>query len=213
MKAKANERGVIEQGFQRAEDGWHVVVFQEGIEELTNKDGEEVFNKRGDQLWKFPLKVDDDQDDSHEVEIDIIVAENDKGEQSVVDYLGATDLFPAFEKKFPGDDVSIFDSNVIGKVKTKLPGEYLRVKTKQNTYKDRNGEEQIAVNIVAFGKMSDNLAKLESTLFPDADGSGDAGGKGGNSSKDDSDNSGKSSSNKSTESDADTSADDDGDDW
>lgn len=165
MRAEANERGTIESGFKRAEDGWHIVRFLEGIEELKNKEGEMVSNKQGDQLWKIPLVVDDEEDISHETEIDSIAAENAKGEQLISDFLGATGLYPAFAKAFPGD-VSVFESKCMAKVKTKLPGQFMRVKTKQNEYKDKAGNEQIAVNIIGFGKMSDTVEDLEDKLFP-----------------------------------------------
>ena len=165
MRAEANERGTIESGFKRAEDGWHIVRFLEGIGELKNKEGEVVSNKHGDQLWKVPLVVDDDADISHETEIDSIAAENAKGEQLISDFLGATGLYAAFAKAFPGD-VSVFESKCMGKVKTKLPGQFIRIKTKQNGYKDKTGNEQIAVNIIGFGKMSDTVEDLEGKLFP-----------------------------------------------
>jgi hypothetical protein len=171
MRAEANERGTIESGFKRAEDGWHVVRFLEGIEELKNKEGEMVVNKGGDQLWKVPLVVDDDTDISHETEIDSIAAENAKGEQLISDFLGATGLYAAFAKAFPGD-VSVFESKCMGKVKTKLPGQFIRIKTKQNGYKDKAGNEQIAVNIIGFGKMSDTVDDLEGKLFPGKAGAG-----------------------------------------
>lgn len=165
MKVEANERGTIEQGFKRAEDGWHLVEFQEGITALTNKDDEEVFNKQGDALWKIPLKVNDADDISHEVDVDCIAGENSKGEQMIADFLGATGLWKKFAKKFPGD-VSVFDDPIISKIKTSLPGQMMRIKTQQNEYKDKDGNDQVAVNIVGFGKVSDKVDELEETLFP-----------------------------------------------
>ena len=179
MKVQANPegRGKIESGFQRAEDGWHVVKVAEGIDFLKkkDKDGNETIavNKKGDKLWKIPLVVDDENDESNEIEIDSIIAENAKGEQLLVDYLGATGLFAAFAKAFPGD-VSIFEDKCMGKVKVKLAGQYMRVKTKQNAYKDKAGQEQTAVNIVGFGKMADTVEALEAALFPEKKG-GDKG--------------------------------------
>lgn len=172
MKAEANERGTVEQGFQRAEDGWHEVKFLEGIELLMKGTGDEqtqAYNKQGDQLWKFTLEVDDDTDPSHEVEIDVICAENAKGEQMVCDFLGATGLFKSFAKKFNGDE-SVFDKEVMSKVKTKLPGQMMRIKTAQNEYVDGKGNDQIAVNLVGFGKMSDDVDGLEKDLFGGASG-------------------------------------------
>jgi len=166
MKVQAQERGVIESGFKRAEDGWHIVKFLEGIDALKDKEGKETFNKQGDKLWKIPMVVDDVDDDSNEVSIDAIAAENKKGEQLVVDFLGATGLFAAFSKAFPGD-VSVFEQKCFDKVKAKLPAQLMRIKTKQNAYKDKNGQEQVAVNLVGFGKMSDSVDDLEKTLFPE----------------------------------------------
>ena len=175
MRAEGRERGKIESGFQRAEDGWHVIVFLEGIDLLkkkTDKGEELATNKQGDKLWKLPMKVNDEDDDSHDVEIDAIAAENKKGEQTVTDFLGATGLFVKFAKAYPGD-VSIFDDKVINKVKTQLPGQFMRLKTKQNAYKDKQGQEQIAVNIIGFGKMSDTIDQLEKDFFPDKGGKDD----------------------------------------
>jgi hypothetical protein len=179
MRAKAEERGVIESGFKRAEDGWHVVKFAEGIDYLkSKKEDVEIIslNKQGDKNWKIPLVVDDETDESHEVAIDIIVAENKKGEQMVTNFLGATGLFAKFAKAFPGD-VSVFSDAVMAKLKTNLPGQFMRIKTKQNEYKDKKGEQQIAVNAIGFGKMSDTIEKLEADLFPVKEGKKDAGKK------------------------------------
>ena len=163
MRAEANERGTIESGFKRAEDGWHVVRFLEGIEELKNKEGDMVSNKGGDQLWKVPLVVDDDADISHEIEIDSIAAENAKGEQLVSDFLGATGLYAAFAKAFPGD-VSVFESKCMGKVKTKLPGQFMRVKTEQSP--NPKSPDNPYVNLIGFGKITDTVEDLEGKLFP-----------------------------------------------
>lgn len=170
MRTEANERGRIENGFQQAVDGWHTVKFDEGIDYLMNKDGEIVSNKNGDQMWKLRLIVDDEEDESNGVNVDTVVSENKKGEQMVTDFLGATGQFAAFSKAFPGD-VSVFDVNCMNKVKVKLPGQYMRIKTKQNEYKDKkSGEMKTAVNIVGFGKMSDTVEQLEKDLFGDAKG-------------------------------------------
>jgi len=175
LKTQATEggSGTIEQGFKRAENGWHIVEFQEGIAPLTNKEDEEVLNKQGDLLWKIPMKVNDEQDVSDEVDVDCIAGENAKGEQMLVDFLGAVGLFGKFAKAFPGDE-SIFDKECMKQVKTRLPGEMMRIKTEQNEYTDGKGDKQTAVNIVAFGKMSDSVKELEAALFP-GKGSGSAG--------------------------------------
>ena len=178
MKAQANERGKIESGFKRAEDGWHVVKFLEGITILQKKDGSgemiDATNKHGDKAWKFPMVVDDETDiDSHDATVDGIASENDKGEQLVADFLGATSLYAAFAKAFPGE-VSVFETKVMDKIKVKLPGQYLRIKTKQSP--NKKSPDNPYVNIVGFGKMSDKVEELEATLFGKAEGK--AAGKG-----------------------------------
>ncbi len=191
MKAEAKTSGVVESGFQRVKDGWHVMEFQEGIEILKDADGEEIAGARGDALHKIPFKVNDEEDDSHEVEFDYIATENAKGEQMIVDFLGATSLWAKFLKAFPEEDDSVFDEKCMKKLKTKLPGELMRIKTKQNEYVikkgERAGQTQIVVNIVAFGKMSDSVADLEKTLFPEKAGSTDAGDGGAGDKKKDED--------------------------
>jgi len=170
MKAQANERGKIESGFKRAGDGWHVVKFQEGITVLQKKDSDggmvDAVTKKGDKSWKFPMVVEDENDESHEASIDGIAAENDKGEQLVADFLGATSLYATFAKNFPGE-VSVFESKVMDKIKTKLPGQYMRLKTRQSP--NKNSPDNPYVNIVGFGKMSDKVEELEATLFGKAE--------------------------------------------
>ncbi len=179
MRVQANPEGhgKIEGGFQRAEDGWHVVKFSEGIDYLKkkDKDGNETIavTGKGDKTWKLPTVVDDDTDSSHDIGIDILVSENAKGEQLIADILGSTGLFASFAKAFPGD-VSVFEDKVMAKVKVKVPGQYMRFKTHQSP--DRKNPDNIYVNIIGFGKMSDTVEALEKALFPDKKG-GEKGGK------------------------------------
>lgn len=168
MRLQAEERGVISSGFERAADGWHIVKFDEGIDYLKRKDkesGEEVLstNKSGDKAHKLVLIVEDEEDESNGVKIDVICSENKKGEQTLTNFLGATGLFAKFVKAFPGD-VSAFDDKVMTKIKTNLPGQFLRVKTHQSP--DRKNPDNVYVNIVGFGPMSDSIEKLEAALFP-----------------------------------------------
>lgn len=169
MRVQARERGVIESGFERVPEGWHIFKMDEGIDFLKKKDEktqEEVItvNKGGDKLWKFSLIVDDEEDDANGLKLDIIAAENKRGEQTVTDFLGATGLFAAFAKAFPGD-VSVFDEKVMGKLKGKLPGQLMRGKVKHNI--NKKNEDQPYVNLVGFGKMSDSIEQLEKDLFPE----------------------------------------------
>jgi hypothetical protein len=169
MRLQARERGTIESGFERAPEGWHIFKIDEGIDFLKKKakDSQEetvAVNKQGDKLWKFTLVIDDPEDDANGVHLDQICAENKRGEQIVTDFLGATGMFPAFQKAFPGD-VSIFDTKVIEKLKGKLPGQLMRGKVKHNP--NKNDPDNPYANLVGFGKMSDSIEKLEVDLYPE----------------------------------------------
>src|SRR3972149_3410697 len=179
MRATANERGTWETGFRRPDEGWHIGKFLEGIDYLKiKKDGEEIIstNKQGDKNWKFPMVIEDEDDDNNEIKYDIIVAENKRGEQMVADILGCAGLFEKFTKKFKGDE-SVFDPEVIKLIMTQLPNQFWRFKVKHVANK-KNPDEPY-VNIVGFGKVSDTIASLDAALFPDKKGksAGKAAGK------------------------------------
>lgn len=172
MRATANERGTWETGFRRPDEGWHIGKFLEGIDYLKTKDkssGEEVIsaNKQGDKNWKFPMVIEDEDDDCNEVKHDIIVAENKRGEQMVADILGCTGLFEKFTKKFKGDE-SVFDPEVIKLIMTQLPNQFWRFKVKHVA--NKNDKDNPYINIVGFGKVSDTIASLDAALFPDKKG-------------------------------------------
>jgi len=169
LRLQARERGTIETGFERVPEGWHVFKIDEGIAYLMKKkeEGKEeqiAVNASGDKLWKITFVVDDENDEGNGMKQDQIVAENKRGEQIVTDLLGATGLFAAFAKNFPGD-VSVFDTKVMDKLKGKLPGQLFRGKTKWND--NKKNPDQPYVNLVGFGKMSDSIEQLEKDLFPE----------------------------------------------
>jgi hypothetical protein len=181
MRLQARERGTIESGFERAPEGWHIFKVDEPIDYLTakKKEGEDqhiAVNSQGDKLWKITLLIDDEDDAANGIKLDQIVAENKRGEQIVTDFLGATGLFPAFQKAFPGD-VSIFTDKVMEKVKGKLAGQLFRGKVKHNP--NKKDPDNPYANLVGFGKMSDTIEKLEADLFPEkkAAAQGKGGGK------------------------------------
>jgi len=168
MRCTTEGRGKIESGFERVPEGWHIFKVEEGIDYLKKKkeegkDEQIAVNGQGDKLWKISLTVDDTDDDANGQKMDQIVAENKRGEQIVTDLLGATGLFAAFAKAFPGD-VSVFDEKVMSKLKGKLPGQLMRGKIKHN--ENKKNPDQPYVNLVGFGKMSDTIEKLEADLFP-----------------------------------------------
>jgi len=174
LRLQARERGTIESGFERVPEGWHVFKIDEGIAYLMKKkeegkDEQIAVNGQGDKLWKITLTVDDEDDAANGQRMDQIVAENKRGEQIVTDFLGATGLFAAFAKNFPGD-VSVFDTKVMDKLKGKLPGKLMRGKIKHN--ENKKNPDQPYVNMIGFGKMSDTIEQLEKDLFPAKKGSG-----------------------------------------
>jgi len=172
LRCTTTGSGKIESGFERVPEGWHIFKIDEGIDYLKKKakeGGDETIavNGQGDNLWKITLIVDDADDDANGQKMDQIVAENKRGEQIVTDLLGASGLFAAFAKAFPGD-VSVFDEKVMSKLKGKLPGQLMRGKIKHN--ENKKNPDQPYVNLVGFGKMSDSIEKLEADLFPEKKG-------------------------------------------
>jgi len=156
-----------------------VFKIDEGIAYLMKKkeegkDEQIAVNGQGDKLWKISLIVDDEDDAASGQKMDQIVAENKRGEQIVTDFLGATGLFAAFAKNFPGD-VSVFDTKVMDKLKGKLPGQLMRGKIKHN--ENKKNPDQPYVNLVGFGKISDSIEQLEKDLFPEKKGGAAKGGK------------------------------------
>jgi len=179
LRCTTEGRGKIESGFERVPEGWHIFKIDEGIDFLKKKakeGGEEAIavNTGGDKLWKISLIVDDTDDDANGQKMDQIVAENKRGEQIITDFLGATGLFAAFQKNFPGD-VSVFDEKVMSKLKGKLPGQLMRGKIKHN--ENKKNPDQPYVNLVGFGKMSDSIEQLEKDLFPEKKGAAKGGKK------------------------------------
>lgn len=169
MRCTTEGRGKIESGFERAPEGWHIFKVDEGIAYLMAKkvEGKEEqisTNKQGDKNWKITLIVDDEDDAANGIKQDVIVSENKRGEQMITDFLGATGLFAAFAKNFPGD-VSVFDSKVMDKLKGKLPGQLMRGKIGHSP--NPKNQDQPYVNLVGFGKMSDSIEQLEKDLFPE----------------------------------------------
>ena len=165
MKIKtAQDRGVIEHGFAKAPDGWHVFEFLEGIDNLKNKEGVVITGKKGERAWKFPAKINDGDDEGNGIEMDQILYEGDRAEQTVANWLGAVGLFDEFNKRFKGDE-SFFDDAVMNVIKTQLPGQFIRFKTEQYTYKDKNKDDQVGVRVVGFGSMKAKVEELEAELF------------------------------------------------
>ena len=162
-----------QEGFKRVTGGWHIFEFLEGIAKLQNKEQELSKNKDGDQLWKFPTKVNDDDDADHDTSYDIILAENDQGDKWLARYMKASNpvKFAAFEKAYPGEH-SFFEEAIIQKImasKNQLTGERIRLKIEvRDNKKDANNP---FYNVVAWANVSEKLADVDLELFAGKSGS------------------------------------------
>jgi hypothetical protein len=167
MKFKDEPAKGKQEGFKRVSAGWHIFEFQEGIAKLQNKEQELSKNKDGDQLWKFPTKVNDEDDADHETAYDIILAENDQGDKWLARYMKASNAtkFAAFEKAYPGEH-SFFEEAIIQKImasKNQLTGERIRLKIEvRDNKKDANNP---FYNVVAWAAVSEKLEDVDSELF------------------------------------------------
>jgi len=152
-----------QEGFKRVSGGWHVFEFLEGIAKLQNKEGELSTNKDGDQLWKFPTKVNDESDTDNDIGYDIILPENDSDYKWLARYLKAANAkkFAEFEKAFPGDR-SFFEEDIIKKImasKNQLTGEMVKLKIEvRDNKKDANNP---FYNVVAWLPMSATQAEMD----------------------------------------------------
>jgi len=125
---KVTGREHAEWGFKKPSDGWHIVEMGEGIDVLKDKEGVIAKDAKGNTLYKFPAKINDEKAEDHEVDISQIIAETAFGEQKIADILAGIGEFDNFNKAFPGDR-SFFESTIMDKIKVKLPGKILKMKT------------------------------------------------------------------------------------
>ena len=61
--------------------------------------------------------------------------------------------------------MSLFEDKVMQKIKVKMPGQFMRIKTKQS--RNKKDPDNPYVNIIAWGPMSSSVEKLEAELFGD----------------------------------------------
>jgi len=143
MKVKGSEVG--EWGFKKPNDGWHIVQMGEGIDFLK-KDGAPLKNDKGNDLYKFPAKINDETADDHGADIGFVVAATPFGEKQIADILVAIGEAENFEKAFPGDR-SYFENEIFSKVKIKVANKMLKMKTELS----KDGKY---ANIVSTAPMS-----------------------------------------------------------
>jgi len=125
MKVQGREHA--EWGFKMPSDGWHRVEMLEGID-YFKKEGEIQTDKKGEKAWLFPAKISDDQDPDDGIRVNQFVYESDFGEQKIADILAGIGEMANFEKAFPGER-SFFESAIMDKIKIKVPGKFLKMRT------------------------------------------------------------------------------------
>ena len=100
-------------GFKVPSDAWHIVEFGEGIDYLPGKGGEGIYqNERGFKTYKIPAKVKDENDPDDTADNSQLVGV-EKGGTWMANILACVGLWDAVCKKFPGDDVTVFDKPVM----------------------------------------------------------------------------------------------------
>jgi hypothetical protein len=152
MKEQGKDHVVT--GFKVPQNGWHIVEFGEGIDFLTGKGGEGIYqNERGFKTYKFPAKVKDENDPDNDADISQL-AGMEKGGPWVANILACVGLWEAVCKKFPGDDVSVFDKNVMDGIKSKLPGRSCMMRTEI----DKDGRAQVR-EMCTMAKYKEVLAE------------------------------------------------------
>lgn len=156
MKESGSDHVVT--GFKLPGDGWHIVEFGEGIDFLTGKGGEGIYqNERGFRTYKLPAKIKDENDVDNDVDVSQLVG-TEKGGGWLANILACVGLWDGLVKAFPGDDVSVFDQPIIDKIKIKLPGKSCMMRTEVG--KDSQGKDRTNVREMAsFVKYKEILAE------------------------------------------------------
>lgn len=127
MRVQGRERATW--GFSLPADGWHIVEMLEGIDYVKDKEtGAIKTDKKGEKAWLFPVKINDENDEANNARLNQFVYENNFGEQKIADILAGIGEFKNFETAFPGDH-SFFESAIIDKIKIKVPGKFLKMRT------------------------------------------------------------------------------------
>lgn len=134
-------------GFKKPEDGWHKVEMGEGIDLMKDKEGKVVQDAKGNNLWKFPAKINDEDASDHEADISLIIAETAFGEKKIGDIIAAIGQKDNFEKAFPGDR-SFFEQAIMDKVKIKVPGQFCQMRTE--TSKDGKYSNVVEIATMKF---------------------------------------------------------------
>lgn len=154
MKVQGRERAVW--GFSLPVDGWHTVEMLEGIDYVLDKDSGQIkTDKKGEKCWLFPVKINDEADEANNARLNQFVYENNFGEQKIADILAGIGEFQNFDKAFPGDH-SFFESAIMDKIKIKVPGKFLKMRTETSKDgKNVNVVEMAGLKVVIEDKKKD----------------------------------------------------------
>ncbi|MEN6422366.1 MAG: hypothetical protein ABFD76_10515 [Smithella sp.] len=142
-------------GFKKPEDGWHKVEMGEGIDLMKDKEGKVVQDAKGNNLWKFPAKINDGDASDHEADISLVIAETAFGEKKIGDIIAAIGQKDNFEKAFPGDR-SFFEQAIMDKVKIKVPGQFCQMRTE--TSKDGKYSNVVEIATMKFKPVESKAA-------------------------------------------------------
>jgi hypothetical protein len=156
MKEQGSDHATL--GFKKASDGWHIVSFLENIGFLPGKGGEGIYqNEKGFKTYKFPTAVKDEEDDgSNDADVNILVG-TEKGGGMLANILACVGLWEAVQKKFPGDDVSVFDEPVMNGIKARLPGMSCMMRTEL----DKDGNVRVR-EMASFARYKEIIAEEKS---------------------------------------------------
>ena len=162
MKVKGRENA--DWSARKAQDGWHMVMFEEGIDFLKDQDGNFYMTKpdsKGNSYKRlsFPTSIKEDGEDDGIRVSNAVSVGTDFGEQRVADLLAATGLFAAFEKNFP-EDASFWDENVLNAIKSKLPGKFCKMRLETNS---KSGYQNVVELAKADATVSNKEKKTKAT--------------------------------------------------
>ena len=129
-------------GYQAPAPGWYLMNFIDGVEEIKKEDGDKVR-----MSLKVPLQAVESYPDGEAADFKMSVfvpltEESDKGiafaKKKMADILVNAGIWEAFEKQYPGKDVSILDKRIIEASKLKLPNKQVMVKIEETVSKKDN---------------------------------------------------------------------------
>jgi hypothetical protein len=155
VNSTVNENTSSSWGFRHPNDGWHKVEMGEGIDLMKDKEGKVVQDAKGNNLWKFPAKINDEDASDHEADIGLVIAETPFGEKKIGDVIAAIGQKENFEKAFPGDR-SFFEQAIMDKVKIKIPGQFCQMRTE--TSKDGKYSNVVEIATMKFKAVEKGTA-------------------------------------------------------